>query len=235
MCVCVRVTSSQRPDHSYATCGHHPSPESGRSPGPLVAQGVCGGVWRGVRGRDGKHVCSQCLTFFLTCHRTMLQATLHKHPCMLCCALTPCLQGGGAGKSHMDIFQMMQEVNGLNTVNEEEEGVATPKERRKELQRPPVEAPTREDRGAARERRKEAPAALGEPKPRSRLKSDSHVPRSTFQGGALSVPKDPKKMARSLHSTSELPSKSGRRSSSDSSQPPRMRQSSSYSSLKEKK
>ena len=142
----------------------------------------------------------------------------------------------------MDIFQMMQEVNGLNgggelkTVNEEEEGVSTPKERRKELQRPSVEAPTREDRGAPRERRKESSASFGEPKQRSRLKSDSYVHRSTFQGGAPTVPKDPnKKMARSLHSTSELPSKSGRRSSSDSSQPTRMRQSSSYSSLKEKK
>lgn len=137
---------------------------------------------------------------------------------------------------------MMQEVNGLNgggelkTVNEEEEGVSTPKERRKELQRPSVEAPTREDRGASRERRKESSASFREPKQRSRLKSDSYVHRSTFQGGAPTVPKDPnKKMARSLHSTSELPSKSGRRSSSDSSQPTRMRQSSSYSSLKEKK
>lgn len=133
---------------------------------------------------------------------------------------------------------MMQEVNGdgLKTVNEEEEGVATPKERRKELQRPSVEAPTREDRGAGKERRKEPPAASGEGKMRSRLKSDSHVHKSTVQGGALTVPKDPKKMTRSVHSTSEVSSRlSSRRSSSDSSQPPRMRQSSSCSSFKEKK
>ena len=138
--------------------------------------------------------------------------------------VTPPLQGGGTGEEHMDIFQMMREVvngggpkstkNGLGPVEEEEEHTAT-----------------------SQERRKKPPAATVEVRPRQRLKSDSHMPsqRPACHGGGSTVQHQPKKMSRSVQSTSGLPRTGQRTSSESSSSYPKMKESVSFTSLKEKK
>ena len=155
------------------------------------------------------------------------------------------LQGSDTGQRHMDIFAMMEEVNGgvssngLKPVKEEEEGGGTPKGRRKEQHKTSVNVSVREeDRWGARDRRKDPPSSSLEAKPRPRLKSDSSMSsqqRTVFQGGGHTTANhQSKKMTRSVQSSSDFP-RPGRRSSSDSSQPSKLRQSSSYSSFKDKK
>ena len=178
-----------------------------------------------------------CVLAYDTPHGKLgLQFTAHV-PTFLIWTVTCHLQGSDTGQRHMDIFAMMEEVNGgvssngLKPVKEEEEGGGTPKGRRKEQHKISVNISVRkEDRWGARDRRKDPPPSSLEAKPRPRLKSDS-----TIQGGGHTTANhQSKKMTRSVQSSSEFP-RPGRRSSSDSSQPSKLRQSSSYSSFKDKK
>ena len=114
----------------------------------------------------------------------------------------------------MDIFQMMQEVNGLGPVKEEKEASSSPRVRRKTS----VEEP---------------PTVPIVPLPRQRLKSETRPPRVGGHGGQ---PR-PKHINRSAVSTTGLPSR-GRRSSSESTElsaHSKIKQSASFTSLKDKK